>query len=467
MKKSVLPTNNTCNFIFWLGLMSLNFFMWSCSKKMAPPVKDPQQIMNLKRIPISAVNFNISISDYELNRVVNELVNSTIGDGLVLEDGYKCKARLASQMQVQAVDNTIHLTLPIDLEIQPRSQISQVKAIGQLELNLVNKLDIFNNQILSRTDLIEYRWLKKPVLKVYGLPIPIEPIANQIVKRYKSELCSKLDQTLVKNLDLNKIKKSVQQFFVTPFYSTEDSIIHVYSSPVELALGPASYRNNEISLPVLIYLENVIAESKPVELYNDLTFSMRPYVEESSLFYLQSRIPVNYLEILTKEAVENQEFGSGMARIKITALQLSGLEEKVSVRFNSSGAFNGRFLMTFVPAFNQENKQIELKDLNLKVENGKSINKAIFSLVKGIAESKIKNTLEGQLNEMLMDYKKSIQTLLDDKELVHGLNMNGELEDFNIRDFYFIENRMYFNLESKLKLKLKVNYVDPMKILRK
>jgi len=123
--------------------------------------------------------------------------------------------------------------------------------------------------------------------------------------------------------------------------------------------------------------------------------------------------------------------------------------------------------MTFVPAFNQENKQIELKDLNLKVENGKSINKAIFSLVKGIAESKIKNTLEGQLNEMLMDYKKSIQTLLDDKELVHGLNMNGELEDFNIRDFYFIENRMYFNLESKLKLKLKVNYVDPMKILRK
>ncbi|MBP6523684.1 MAG: DUF4403 family protein, partial [Saprospiraceae bacterium] len=453
--------------ILWLVVIFMICVPFSCSKKIAPPLKDAQQMMNLKRIPISTVNFNISISDYELNRVVNELVNTTIGEGLVLEDGYKCKARLASQMQVQAVDNTIHLVLPIDLEIQPRSQISQVKAMGQLELQLVNKLDIFNNQILSKTDLIDYRWLKKPILKVYGLPIPIEPIANQIVKRYKSELCAKLDLTLVKNLDLNKIKKSVQQFFTTPFYSTEDNIIHVYSSPVELALGPASYRNNEISLPVLIYLENVISESKPEELYNDLTFSMRPYVEESSLFYLQSRIPVNYLEILTKEAVENQEFGSGMARIKITSLNLSGQEDKVSVGFNSTGAFNGRFLMTFIPEFNQESKLIELKELKLKVENGKSINKAIFSLVRGIAEGKIKKTLEEQLNTMIKDYKESIQTLLDDKELVHGLNMNGELEDFNIRNFYFMDNRMYFNLESKLKLKLKVNYVDPMKILRK
>ncbi|MBL0235492.1 MAG: DUF4403 family protein [Saprospiraceae bacterium] len=438
-----------------------------CNKKMSPTEIENKLSTEYTRIPISSLMIPISIGSIELNRVVNEIVKYSIGEGITLEGGYKCKAFMSNDLNLQAIGNELKLTLPIDLEISPTGNFSNIKAIGELELQISSKFDIFQNQFLSKSEITNYKWNKKPVLKVLGVPIPIEGIANQIVKKYKLELQKSIDDYIHSSVDLNKVKSKLYTYFIDPFYSTEDNIIHLYSSPSEIALGPFKIQNDSLIIPILFYLENVIAEQRPIELENNLAFSIRPYVEEGSSFSIQSRVPMNYLSLLIKEGIENQEYGSGISKIKINKIDLSGQGEQVIVNLKTSGAFNGILEMRFIPQYDPATKMISLSELTLKSIEGKRFEKTILALLKNIAESKIKKMLQTQLNDLLQENVRSITDMLNQHEIMPGMIINGQLLDFSINHFQIANERMFFNIKYALNAGLKIYSIDTKNILQK
>ncbi len=438
-----------------------------CNKKMSPTEIENKLSTEYTRIPISSLMIPISIGSIELNRVVNEIVKYSIGEGITLEGGYKCKAFMSNDLNLQAIGNELKLTLPIDLEISPTGNFSNIKAIGELELQISSKFDIFQNQFLSKSEITNYKWNKKPVLKVLGVPIPIEGIANQIVKKYKLELQKSIDDYIHSSVDLNKIKSKLYTYFIDPFYSTEDNIIHLYSSPSEIALGPFKIQNDSLIIPILFYLENVIAEQRPIELENNLAFSIRPYVEEGSSFSIQSRVPMNYLSLLIKEGIENQEYGSGISKIKINKIDLSGQGEQVIVNLKTSGAFNGILEMRFIPQYDPATKMISLSELTLKSIEGKRFEKTILALLKNIAESKIKKMLQTQLNDLLQENVRSITDMLNQHEIMPGMIINGQLLDYSINHFQIANERMFFNIKYALNAGLKIYSIDTKNILQK
>lgn len=438
-----------------------------CNKKMSPTEIENKLSTEYTRIPISSLMIPISIGSIELNRVVNEIVKYSIGEGITLEGGYKCKAFMSNDLNLQAIGNELKLTLPIDLEISPTGNFSNIKAIGELELQISSKFDIFQNQFLSKSEITNYKWNKKPVLKVLGVPIPIEGIANQIVKKYKLELQKSIDDYIHSSVDLNKIKSKLYTYFIDPFYSTEDNIIHLYSSPSEIALGPFKIQNDSLIIPILFYLENVIAEQRPIELENNLAFSIRPYVEEGSSFSIQSRVPMNYLNLLIKEGIENQEYGSGISKIKINKIDLSGQGEQVIVNLKTSGAFNGTLEMRSIPQYDPATKMISLSELTLKSIEGKRFEKTILALLKNIAESKIKKMLQTQLNDLLQENVRSITDMLNQHEIMPGMIINGQLLDYSINHFQIANERMFFNIKYALNAGLKIYSIDTKNILQK
>lgn len=446
-----------------LGILLLT----QCNKKMSPTEIENKLSTEYTRIPISTLMIPISIGSIELNRVVNEIVKYSIGEGITLEGGYKCKAFMSNDLNLQAIGNELKLTLPIDLEISPTGNFSNIKAIGELELQISSKFDIFQNQFLSKSEITNYKWNKKPVLKVLGVPIPIEGIANQIVKKYKLELQKSIDDYIHSSVDLNKVKSKLYTYFIDPFYSTEDNIIHLYSSPSEIALGPFKIQNDSLITPILFYLENVIAEQRPIELENNLAFSIRPYVEEGSSFSIQSRVPMNYLSLLIKEGIENQEYGSGISKIKINKIDLSGQGEQVIVNLKTSGAFNGLLEMRFIPQYDQATKMISLSEFTLKSIEGKRFEKTILALLKNIAESKIKKMLQTQLNDLLQENVRSITDMLNQHEIMPGMIINGQLLDYSINHFQIANERMFFNIKYALNAGLKIYSIDTKNILQK
>ncbi|MEO6190366.1 MAG: DUF4403 family protein, partial [Saprospiraceae bacterium] len=386
-------------------------------------------------------------------------------DGFSIEESYKLNAHIDAQILTKANEQTLNFLIPLAIEIYPKSNWNQVKANGRIEIELELTFDIFQNQFLTKSNVKSYHWLENPKLSVLGIRLPVEGIANKFLDKYKSELCMSIDQYFTSIIDLNKVKIALRKSFDSPFYTTEDGIIKVYSSPSEVALGPMTVEQDKIVFPAIIFLENVIANEKPTELYNDLSFSFRPRVEDFTKFAIQARIPMNYLELIVKENFENQSFGNGLTKLKITKISLSGEDHSVLVNLHSTGAYNGVIQVKFEPIFNQSKSEIQLEKFQMKAIEGKSMDKALFSLVKGIAENKVKKELENGLNNILKEYRLTLLPYLENKEIYPGVILSGGLQEWEIRDFNFVNQLMTFNVNTKLKAKLDIYKLDSKLLL--
>ncbi len=440
-------------------LFFLFIFGAACNRKTHPTLDKKEKLM--PPIPLSTINLPIQIPIDEVDQLIDQVIHETLKDGFVIEEGYKLNAKIGAGIKTKAYQQTINFLIPIDLEIYPKSNWSGIKAYGKIELDLDIFIDIFQNKFLSKSNLNSFKWLEHPKLNLLGLKIPVERLANRFLEKYKTELTQSIDNFFNETVDLLKVKKTVKEAFRMPVYSTEDSIINIYTSPLEIALGPMSVEGEHIILPLALFLENVISSVKPIELYDDLSFSIRPQLEDNSRFSIQARIPLNYLEIILKENFENQIFGSGLSKLTIHKLTLTGLEQSVNVLLQTTGAYKGALQIAFDPVFNKTKAEIQLENFRIKAIEGKSMDKTLFAILKNFVESKVKKEIENGLNNILKDYRQAILPYLQDKEIYSGVVLSGELKEWDIREFNFVDQKMVFNVLTDIKAKLHILRLDP------
>ncbi|MBK6784394.1 MAG: DUF4403 family protein [Saprospiraceae bacterium] len=88
------------------------------------------------------------------------------------------------------------------------------KAKGVVELTFITKFEMDSLwNFTSKTDLSYYKWLEKPVLKMGGLQIPIEPLSDVIISKSKAMIVESIDDAIIENFTIKStIQKSIQVF---------------------------------------------------------------------------------------------------------------------------------------------------------------------------------------------------------------------------------------------------------------
>ncbi|NOT38407.1 MAG: DUF4403 family protein [Saprospiraceae bacterium] len=431
----------------------------ACQRKSIPQqTKTDLEIMPI--VPLSIVNLPLYFNSSDINDLINQQIKSVISDGLNIEEGISIFVQLDGNLAMTASGQKLNFTVPLLLELRPRSGWNEIKATGKMDLQLGIEFNIFQDQFLTKSNVESVIWKTKPKLSVLGLKLPVESIANKFIERYKSTIASSLDQLLAKSINLQSLKSIVQNGFSKPFFSTEDNSIHLFSSPSEIGLGPIRIEKEYIVFPLIVYLENVMAADKPSDLYNDLSFSVRPVVEEDISASVQGRIPMTYLEILLKENIEKQTLGTGLTKIHVDKISLTGEDKTIQTSIDTRGAFNGKLQLRFDPVFNSEKRELELKNFEIRALEGKKLDKTLLSLVKGIAETKVKAEIEKTMNNMLRENKNTILEYLNHKEIYPGMVLNGELKNWNITDLSIVKQVLFFNVNTALQAKLNVLRLD-------
>lgn len=439
-------------------------FQYRCTKKLHPEQTD--LIITPPTLMTSNLNLPVKISRYELNRVINKVVTNSFNDGFTFEEDYKIQTRISGPLDIQTINNALLYSIPLQIEISPKGFLSKLKAKAEIEIQLSTSIDIFQDQLLNKTELVSHRWINKPILNIVGISLPIEQISNFLLKKYKSVICTAIDETIQKNVKLDKIKNSVRKYFNKALYSTEDSIIHIFASPQEIALGPMSMTATELVIPCMIYFESVVAETRPVELENEISFSIRPFFDNNSTFDIQSRIPLPYIEQMVRESIENQQFGSGISQLTVKKIHMEGANQTMIIHLELAGAYKGKMDLFFDPVYQLESKSIVLEHLKLKPVSGLKMDKIIFSLVKGIAQNKLKQAIEEQINLSLIDYVNQVQQMIHNTEVIPGLFLEGDLTHYEIKDIKFVNFRMYFNIHSILKIGANIKTIDDQLLIR-
>ncbi|MBK9107394.1 MAG: DUF4403 family protein [Saprospiraceae bacterium] len=447
--------------LFFITLL----FQWSaCSKKMSETL--PSDLTTSAPVLFgSNLNIKVKLGRQELNSVINYLVTQNFSEGLNYEDGYKIKSQLDGPLDIQASQQQIFVQLPVSVEISPSGIFSSFKVNGAIQLNFTSTFDIVDNKLVFKTELSHHQWKKKPVVNVLGVNLPIEGIGNFIIKKYKQLLCNSIDESITQNIKLDKISNSLHNYFKNPVYSYYDNEIHVFANPLDMALGPISMTSQNLEIPLIFYFESVLADSMPEEFNHKCSFSVRPHFEARSALNIQSRIPLQFIDSLIQLQIVNQTFGSGISKVKIKSAHLTGGGNYMYITLNTEGAYRGDLLLSFIPEFEPGDRKITLQDFKIKAQKGKGINKLVFAVVKGIAELKIKKSVEEQLNNTLKEFEANVHKMLEKNEIMEGMELNGYLKDYSLRKIQFHDNRLYFYLNAELEMEAIVKKIDKDKLI--
>lgn len=430
----------------------------SCSKKMSPPTTTPSASM----VPVlmnSHLSLKVKISRNEINSVLNQIIQQSINEGLSSVDGFNLTSKLNGPADLQVSQQSVLAQLPLALEISPTGFFSNLNVKGEIKLHLNTSLDIFQDSLLCKTTLTHYEWTKKPKVSVIGVNLPIEMIANFIIKKYKEEILYSIDESIAQNFNLNKTKSLVLDYFKGPLYTADDQVLSVFANPSELALGPFSMSDQDLIIPILAYFESVISENYPDDFLKSIHYSIRPHTDFNSQFNIQCRVPLQYMEQMVKEQTIHQHFGSGLSKVEITHLQISAYDKTLIIQTELSGAYNGKIHLIFDPIFDTDVKKIKLNNFQIKTISGKRMSKIMLSLFRNFAEKQVRSSIEDQLNQTLKEYIEHTNSMLNNYPFAEGIKLNGHLIDYQLKGFQFYKDVMYFNIISELYMEADVKKI--------
>ncbi|MBP8725286.1 MAG: DUF4403 family protein [Saprospiraceae bacterium] len=437
---------------------------FSCSRKTSSAL-EPLPLTSPPAMQSSQLNVRIHISRTLLDGTINHLIHKQFGEGLQFEDGIRIDTRLDGPVSIQASGQELLLQLPLHLDIIPGGIFSSFKMNGGLSLQLKSKYAVLENQLHFKTELTHHQWTKKPVVQILGLSLPIEGLANFVIRRYRQSLCTSMDASVMENLRLHEMGQSLAKYFNQPLYRSFDDQLNVYANPLEFALGPLRMSPTSLEIPVTAFFETVLSDSLPEGFGSTIQFSVRPFAEENSELYLQSRIPLPLIERLLNEQISGQTYGSGMSRVGISSLKAGGVANRMYVLAETTGAFDGDLQLSFVPVYDFSNREIRLSDFQLRALQGKRINKILFGIFKGVAETRIRKTIEDQINATIRDYESNIHKLLDHTEVIPGIEVYGSLKQYSLSNILFYQDRLYCDLHSTLKMDAEVKAIDTSKLI--
>ncbi len=445
-------------------LCILSLFIVSCSKKIPTLPED----INMLKAPVpslSNLNLRLKLNRSELNNTLNYIINKQFSNGLEIDEDYKLLSKLNGPIDFQASKQTLIITLPLFIEVSPPGIFSKIKANGEVQLQLTTSIDIRDEKLLTKTELSHFHWTKKPVVKVLGMNIPIEQLANFIIKKYKQVLCSSIDDSLNKNLELTELRKSMKRYFNRPMYSSDDQYLHFFANPGDVALGPFTMTDTDLEIPFVVYFESIFTDSIPPDFNSEGSFSLRPFIENESSLHILSKIPLPYLEKIIKDSTENRTFGSGLTQVRVTQLQMHGSAKTVAIDLEMTGAYSGQVQLMFTPEFDADKKKIKLEDFRLKATKGAKIKKILFAVIRKIAEVQVKETLEDRINETLNDFLNQTRQSINGKSFAEGISVQGNLQDYNLNQFGIFDNKVYLNINLQLQLEARVDKINLSKLV--
>jgi hypothetical protein len=447
-------------FVLWCIVFSI--FGLGCSPKMTAPAPPNSSLIRDISLPRSTVLMPIVVDRQELNVALQSLVKDVFQEGFILDGGYKCLVSPEGIPDIRGEGQLIHLDLPLNVQIRSTSKWNPLDVAGTIRLKLDTQIALSTFEFKTTTELVAHEWLKKPVIKVVGINLPIEMIANQLIKSYKTTLCQSIDKEIRSAVDVISMRTKLLRYFAPPFFSTDDGGLYAFVTPMEIRLGALRTEGNKLILPTALYFENVISDLRPEAKSHLFQFAQKEVSSYSnSKISIQARIPLVYLQKMLGDSLQAQEFGTDKMRIRIQKFSLQGSGENMIAFFSTVGSFKGDFELKFSPYFNSENNKIVLRGMELKMIKGKGISKTLFNFIRQKVTSMVQKSMEEKLNTLVFDYALTAKDLLNRKEIAKGIYLEGNLQRMDLNQFWIQQGKMFLDVHLYIQVGTSVERLHP------
>lgn len=458
------------------GSLIILLLLWGCSSHKAFVAKAPEEKSEKLTIhpEISEVSIPVELSIPGMEVSINKQLDSLLyqGDKLPVNDNVTMDLKVwkLSMIKLDVVGNEVLYTVPLKIWTNTFFKASLLGievednkvADCEVELQLKSKVSIDSLwKVQTKTSLLSYKWLKKPVIKVASFELPLSWVADHALKSQKEALVAMLDEQVKEHLDVKPYLLEAWNKLQEPIMVTDSPQVWLVIKPIRPFMTPFVGKTGKLSSSIGIsaYVESKFG-SKPVVSKMALpNLKFVPMGPNQFSVSLVGDIPYDKLVEMGKNALVGQtlQFQEGKYKVQIVDLDVYPVENKLAIKTTLTGSLNGIVYLKGVPVFDSTSKELRLVDTQFDLDTKNKLQSTASWLAHGLLEKRMEKELHYPLADRLKYAEDVIRKSLTNNRIAPNMLLNGVLTQLSPKDIVLTANSIKAVVNAKGKLEVQVD----------
>ena len=276
--------------------------------------------------------------------------------------------------------------------------IAQKQSLCALSVNFDTPLKVSNNwSLTTKSRFVDYQWIEKPRLRILGIQVPIQNIAEKIIDSRKGDIEAAIDQAVAGELHLDKEIRKIWRDIQRPLLlNKQPDSLWLVPTPLSVAAGSIAGNTKTITVPLRIGFSTATY------------FGNRPHVKPSlKLPVLQKVAKVNPISdlrvlftipfadlnrVLSKNLKGRKlELAGGMIRLKSASVY--GGQHALILKTDVGGSVEGTLYFHGKPFFDTLTNTLQIRDVDFDVHT----EERLMATADWLLHDKLRDTLRTAL----------------------------------------------------------------------
>lgn len=429
------------------------------------PEEEYEEIIYTPKTSILHIPLDINISFLE--KKLNETFSGVIyEDNDIEDDSLMVRAEKAKDFKIQYENNVLEYEVPIKFWVKKRFDLgithTDKEIEGAIDLKFRTAINLSKEwNILSKTEILDYSWIKKPVLKVGFMDVRITFIVDKIIKDNKSEIQKTIDKALNEQVPLRTYAQSLWDLVQDPIdISTDGYKAWIKTTPIQIYTTPIVGYQGKINTTFGVKcLMDVYLGNTPVFVKKESTLpplSIYAKTDEKFNMNILADVPFTILDSMAKKTMEGQTFGEGKKSVVVDSVEVFGQNEKLIVGLGIVGFVNGFVYLECVPYYDRETASIRVRDVDYKIKTKNILAKVVNLFYKKGMKRRMEEGLVFSLKEEYHLVKDMSRSELFNMEIVPNVKLDGFINDLNVDNIFITKMGLKISMDLYGKLKITV-----------
>lgn len=421
-------------------------------------VYTPKQ--SILHIPI---NINVSLLENKLNENFSGLLYE---DNNIEDDSLMIRAWKERDFKISYEQNILNYKIPVKIWIKKRFGLgfthTDQEIEGTIDIDMKTAINFSKDWgLITKTEMLQYNWIKKPVLKLGIVEIPITSIVDKILKDNKQLLNETVDETVKKYVPLQNYIQEIWESVQNPIdISSSGYKAWIKITPKNIYTTPITGKQGQINTTIGIKcLSEIYMDVPPNESPKETKmprFQMFTNTDEQVKVNLLADVPYTTVDSIANDLMKGEQFGEGRHTIIVDSMEIYGQKEKMMIGVHVHGFINGAIYLEGIPYFEQSTTSIRIKDVDYKLQTKNVLAKIVNLFYKKGLKKMIEEKLIISLEDEFALIKESSRDELFNKKLMENVYMNGMLNQLNVEDIFLTPKGLKIGIILSGKLNVRI-----------
>jgi len=399
---------------------------------------------------VSVINVPVEIPVAELEKQANKYLAGTIYEDKSFEDNdgdnLKCLVKKYSPIKMDALENRIKITLPLDISGSYYKLGATVDFKGTISATYVTAITFLDDwKLKTITKSNGYEWVKTPKVNMGLFDLPVTWIADAALKGQQDYINKTIDDCIKEYVNLKELTKPAFDALAEPINVSDAYKTWFKITPLEALITQlnASGKKIKFTLGLKANTETFIgAKPSIADLSKGVPMSaVKDLPKEFNVGIVAVTPYADASKILEEQFVTSgYEYKEGKYHLKFTKMNLYGQNTKMVVEVGMVGSVNGVVYLIGTPYYDVATRSIRMKDLDFEVDSKQKLLKAANWLGHGKLIKIMNQYMVFPIGDQLDASKKDAQTYFTNYQPVKGVIINGKLEKLETSDLYLIQD---------------------------